>query len=754
MLPSCQPDIAIVLNDVMAINHLSKIWTGSTILKAAGARRRHLLRLFAGGLSAHAVTSAHDALKAVKGGTSQPLPRPHCALIAKTARATDTSMSSSNAKITEAELENDLGPRRVYSTSPSSPSRMPAFASVLAVVAILYFGKEVLLPLAIAVLLTFALAPISSRLRKLGLPRIPAVIITVVLAFLVLVLFGLVVAGHIAEVAQNLPAYQGNIIAKIRSLQESGTDSGIVRRLTSVVESVGRELSNEEDRPVAPGTGSRPREPVLVEIFAPSRPIETLTSLIGPLLGPIASLGLIIVVVIFMLLEREELRDRFIRLVGYGDLHRTTEAIQEAGSRVARYLLMQLVVNCAYGVPLALGLWAVGIPNPALWGMLAIVLRFVPYIGPVIATVLPLFLAFAVDPGWSLVLWVAAIFVVLELTSNNVIEPWLYGSRTGLSPLAIIVAAIFWAWLWGPVGLVLSTPLTVCLAVLGRYVPQFEFLEVVFGSDPVLDPKERLYQRLLAGDPDEATDYAEEFLAEDYLEDYYGKVAIPALLLAEKDRRRGVLTAEQMEQVFGSAITLVSNLGEIAEEEEQEEEDEQKETEAAGRPSTPLKEGNGDESEIPDGRGKTVFCVGGRGPLDDASAAMLAQVLQVQGAEVVTARHSDIPSRRAMSLIPEQSNAIVVCFLNEDSARHASILIRRFKRIYPAIRVGAVLWVENQEERQPPTLREADFVATTLTLAAREALADTPASLVTPARKIRTRRSSTKTGITAPQSGI
>ncbi|WP_245309835.1 AI-2E family transporter [Rhizobium sp. R339] len=635
---------------------------------------------------------------------------------------------------------------------------MPAFASVLAVIAILYFGKEVLLPLAIAVLLTFALAPISSRLRKLGLPRIPAVIITVVIAFLVLVLFGLVVAGHVAEVAQNLPAYQGNIIAKIRSLQESGTDSGIVRRLTSVIESVGRELSNAEERPVASGSGSRPREPVLVEIFAPSRPIETLTSLIGPLLGPIASLGLIIVVVIFMLLEREELRDRFIRLVGYGDLHRTTEAIQEAGSRVARYLLMQLVVNCAYGVPLALGLWAVGIPNPALWGMLAIVLRFVPYIGPVIATVLPLFLAFAVDPGWSLVLWVAAIFVVLELTSNNVIEPWLYGSRTGLSPLAIIVAAIFWAWLWGPVGLVLSTPLTVCLAVLGRYVPQFEFLEVVFGSDPVLDPKERLYQRLLAGDPDEATDYAEEFLEQDYLEDYYGEVAIPALLLAEKDRRRGVLTAEQMEQVFGTAITLVSNLAEIAQEEGQEEEEEEKEEEqkegVSGPPSTHPKEGNEDESELPDGRGKTVFCIGGRGPLDDASAAMLAQVLQVQGAEVVAARHSDIPNRRAMSLVPKQSNAIVVCFLNEDSARHARILIRRFKRIYPAIRVGAVLWVENQEEEQLPTLGEADFVATSLTSAAREALADAPASLVTPARKIRTRRFSTKTSITAARSEL
>ncbi|MGK6317219.1 AI-2E family transporter [Neorhizobium sp. DT-125] len=616
---------------------------------------------------------------------------------------------------------------------------MPAFATVLAVVAILYFAKEVLLPLAIAVLLTFALAPISSRLRKFGLPRIVAVVTTVVLAFLVLILFGLVVAGQIAEVAQNLPAYQDNIIGKIRSLQESGTDNGIVQRLTSVVESVGREINNAGQNQAAPGAVPS-REPMLVEIFAPSRPIETLTNLISPLLGPIASLGLIVVVVIFMLLEREELRDRFIRLVGYGDLHRTTEALQEAGSRVAVYLLMQLVVNCAYGIPLALGLWAVGIPNAVLWGMLAIVLRFVPYIGPVIATVLPLFLAFAVDPGWSLVLWVAAIFLVLELTSNNIVEPWLYGSRTGLSPLAIIVAAIFWAWLWGPVGLILSTPLTVCLAVLGRYVPQFEFLEVLFGSEPVLDPKERLYQRLLAGDPDEATDQAEEMLEEDYLEDYYGKVAIPALLLAEQDRRRGVLTAEQMEHVYETATTLVSNLEDIAQEEEQEEDDG---SEATGEISkAPSEEENSrDEEDLPDGTGRTIVCLGGRGPLDDASAAMLAQVLQVQGAEVVAARHSDVANRRSRDLIPKEANAIVVCFLNEDSAKHAGILVRRFKRMYPTSRVGAVLWPDSEEERPLPALTEADFTAFTLTDAAREALSgEAPSSLARPRKiQIRTR---------------
>ncbi|MBA4784887.1 MAG: AI-2E family transporter [Rhizobiales bacterium] len=661
-------------------------------------------------------------------------------------------MGVEDDRATEAELQDVTGgPRPPYSVSPSSPSHMPAFASVLAIIAILYFAKDVLLPLAIAVLLTFALAPISSRLRKLGLPRILAVVTTVVLAFAVLILFGLVVASQVAEVAQNLPAYQGNIIGKIRSLQESGADSGIMRRLTLVVESVGRELDSVDQAPAPASSAASEREPLLVEIFAPSRPIDTLTSLIGPLLGPIASLGLIIVVVVFMLLEREELRDRFIRLVGYGDLHRTTEALQEAGSRVARYLLMQLVVNCAYGVPLALGLWIVGIPNAVLWGMLAIVLRFVPYIGPVIATVLPLFLAFAVDPGWSLVLWVGAIFLVLELTSNNIVEPWLYGSRTGLSPLAIIVAAIFWAWLWGPVGLILSTPLTVCLAVLGRYVPQFKFLEVLFGSEPVLDPKERLYQRLLAGDPDEATDHAEEILEKDYLEDYYGTVAIPALLLAEQDRRRGVLKPEQMERVFGTAMTLVSNLEEIAQEEEHEDGHE------AGKATeeTPLAPATGaaaGDAELPDGTGKTILCVGGRGPLDDASAAMLAQVLQVQGADVVAARHSDVADRRGKDIVPQGVDGIIICFLNEDSGKYARILVRRFKRRHPGVRVGAVLWSEPQDERPKQLLEGGDFVATTLTEAVHEVLSDAPPLPATIPRKIqiRTRRPAAKAAPATP----
>ncbi|ASY59825.1 AI-2E family transporter [Sinorhizobium sp. CCBAU 05631] len=605
------------------------------------------------------------------------------------------------------------------SSAIAQPSRLPTLAATAATVAVLYFASEVFLPLAIAILLTFALAPVVSRLRRAGLPRSVAVIVTVATAFLFLSAFSVILAVQVSEVAQNLPTYQYNIIEKIRVLKEAGSESQIFDRISRVVERISTEISRPRpETPVSPAPEPG-QKPLLVEIFSPERPIETLRNIINPLLGPLATTGLVIVVVIFMLFEREDLRDRFIRLVGYGDLHRTTEALQDAAARVGQYLLMQLVVNITYGIPLAVGLWLLGIPNAILWGMLAIVLRFVPYIGPVIAAVLPLFLAFAAAQGWSLLFWTAALFIVLELLSNNVVEPWLYGSRTGLSPLAIIVAAIFWAWLWGPVGLVLSTPLTVCLVVLGRHVPQFEFLEILLGNEPVLDPKERLYQRLLAGDPDEATDNAEEMLEEKYLVEFYDTVAIPALLLAEHDRTRGALSEPQVAQIAQSARTLVANLEEIAaEEEEEDEEDEAGENNGEG-------DDQSDDYDLPLGDGKSVLCIGGRGELDDVTAAMLAQVIRVQGADVAAASHDDLKPGTIRALPFPGRNAILVTFLDQDSLRHAKFIVRRLKRLTPIARIGIVLWREDGtpiaelvEELQ------ADFVVSVISDAVREALSE------------------------------
>lgn len=644
------------------------------------------------------------------------------------------AVGSKGASVADTGLNNSESGARL-SLQPGVRTALPTFAATAATVAILYFARDVFLPLAIAVLLTFALAPIVSWLRRLGVPKLPAVITCVIAAFAVVSMFSFVVATQVAQVAENVPTYQANIVEKIRSLKESGSGNGIIERLGRVVERIGQEI----DRPESPAANTSPepaparQQPLLVEVFNPEKPIELLKNLIAPLIGPLATAGLVVVVVIFMLLEREDLRDRFIRLVGYGDLNRTTEALQDAGNRVGRYLLMQLVVNVTYGVPIAIGLWALGIPNALLWGLLSIVLRFVPYIGPAIAMILPLFLALAVSPGWSLVLWAAALFLVMELIINNVVEPWLYGSRTGLSPLAIIVSAIFWTWLWGPVGLVLSTPLTVCLVVLGKHVPQFEFLEVLFGNEPVLDPKERLYQRLLSGDSDEPTDQAEEMLETIYLADFYSRVAIPALLLGERDRARGVMNDEQRLRVAGSARMLVSNLDEIAREEAEEEDDDER-TDDEG--------GNGD-IDLPDGTGRSVLCIGGRGELDDAAAAMLAQVLSVQGTDTATASHADAEPSRIRNLPLEGRDTAVVGFLNADSLNHGRFLVRRLKRAKPSLRVGVVLWSDqlpNRDANELASELNADFIAFDLAGAAGGALADTPAVPLKAAKRMVRRR--------------
>ncbi|MET0170942.1 MAG: AI-2E family transporter, partial [Agrobacterium vaccinii] len=435
------------------------------------------------------------------------------------------------------------------------------------------------------------------------------------------------------------------------------------------------------------------------------------------------------VLVVFMLLEREDLRDRFIRLVGLSDLHRTTAALQDAGKRVGKYLLMQLVVNALYALPITIGLWILGIPNAILWGLLTLVLRFVPYIGPVIGMILPLFLALAIAPGWSLVAWVAALFLTTELISNNVIEPWLYGSHTGLSPLAIIVSAIFWSWLWGPIGLMLSTPLTVCLVVLGRHVPQFGFLDILLGNEPVLELHEKLYQRLLAGDPNEATDNAEEYLKDEYLVDYYDKVGLPALLLGEMDRQRGVMSDTQITLFSNSSLTLVDNLSDVADEEENEDEPEDNEAGAAVF----------DETDLPDGQGHSVLCIGGRGAIDDAASAMLSQIIEVQGADVTSASYADLTGRSSSKLALESIDTVVVAFLNGNSKSHARQTVRRLKRAKPTLRVGILVPAANGQNYAQIDAEEigADYVAISLAQAARLALTRTaPTELVVAPRKI------------------
>lgn len=618
-----------------------------------------------------------------------------------------------------------------YPKTDGASANMLSGKTVLILIGVAFLlrvGEDIFIPLALALLLSFTLAPIVSFLRKRSVPKILAVILAVVSAFTAIAIFSFIVATQVANLAANIPTYQRNIVSKVQTLAQAGSGNSVLDHLSKVVEKVGAEIqvraveSQDAAEPVAP-----PREPMPVEIIARSNPLQTLGNLILPLISPFATAGLVIVLVVFMLLEREDLRDRFIRLVGLSDLHRTTAALQDAGKRVGKYLLMQLVVNTLYALPITIGLWVLGIPNAILWGLLTLVLRFVPYIGPVIGMILPLFLALAIAPGWSLVAWVAALFVTIEIISNNVVEPWLYGSHTGLSPLAIIVSAIFWSWLWGPIGLMLSTPLTVCLVVLGRYVPQFGFLDVLLGNEPVLELHEKLYQRLLAGDPNEATDNAEEYLKEEYLVDYYDKVGLPALMLGEMDRQRGVMSDTQIALFSASSLTLVDNLSDIADEEENEADE--AETSVA----------IDDPSELPDGSGQTIVCLGGRGAIDDAAAAMLSQILEIQGAEVSSASHARFAGPGSQGFAIDGVDTVVVSFLNGNSKSHARQIIRRLKRARPTLRVGILMPTADGQNFAQIDAAEisADFIATSMGEAAKLALTKSkPRELTVVARKI------------------
>lgn len=610
--------------------------------------------------------------------------------------------------------------RRVEVLPGQGGAGIQNLAIFVVVIAALYFGREIFVPLALAVLLSFALAPLVSWLRRVKVPRTPAVFIVVLFAFACIFAFGAIVAGQVSQLAGNLPRYQSNITEKISDLR-SNAGGGFVERASEVLEELGEQIGKPtEGKPRAdelPSAANNEREPepIPVQVQPPELdPLQLLQSIIGPMVTPIATGGIVIVFVIFMLLQREDLRDRFIRLAGSSDLQRTTQALSEAGKRVAKYLLMQLVVNATYGIPIGVGLWLIGVPNPLLWGMLAMVLRFVPYIGPVIAAVFPLALAIAVDSGWTMFFWTAALFVALELISNNFVEPWLYGSSTGLSPVAIIAAAIFWTWLWGPVGLLLSTPLTVCLVVLGRHVPQFSFLDVLLGSEPVLTGEESLYQRLLAGDPEEATERAEEFLEDNSLLTFYEEVAIPALALVEHDRARGVLDEERRAVVAAGALTLVDNLSDHEDEipPEAHAEDKSDEEEVTSLRAAVLQ-----PAELAlEWNGKPVLCAGGRGNLDDVAAEIHAQLLERAGIGARTAPFEALASKTYGSLELDGVRLVCISFMNAGSLAHARFLVRRLRR-----RTNAPIMVcfwsmaqEDEAERDLVKTTRADLSSTSL----------------------------------------
>ena len=319
-----------------------------------------------------------------------------------------------------------------------------------------------------------------------------------------------------------------------------------VGRLSQLADRIGSKKETAtptppEAFPVSPAPSGSPQVASPPAAQPAGTPFDLARRYLSPVLSPLATLGIVFIVAVFALLQREDLRDRLIRLVGSDDLHRTTVAIDDGGRRLSRYFLTQLSINTMFGIIIGVGLLVIGVPKPVLWGILSALLRFVPYVGSLISAVLPMALAAAVEPGWSMVLWTAALYVVVEGVTGQAVEPMVYGHSTGLSPFSVVVAAIFWSWLWGPIGLILSTPLTLCLVVMGRHVERLEFLDVMLGDRPALTPVESFYQRILAGDADEAQDHAELILKDRSLSTYYDEVALKGLQLAANDAQRGVL---------------------------------------------------------------------------------------------------------------------------------------------------------------------------------------------------------------------
>jgi predicted PurR-regulated permease PerM len=424
------------------------------------------------------------------------------------------------------------------------------FIGCVLVGVVLYLAQAIVVPVALAVLLSFLLTPVVTACqRRIG--RVPAVLTVVVAAVSLLGAGGFVVTQQLAGVAQELPAYRQNIRQKIRDIRGAGT-GGSVEVLQQTVEDIESELQKDEPAAAAP-------RPVIVRPEQVSG-LWSFPAVVGPLVGPLTTAGLVVALVIFMLLERDELRSRLIRLFGYGRLAVTTKAFDEAGRRVSRYLLVQSLVNLLYAIGVAVGLYVLGVPYAILWAALAGMLRFIPYVGPIVGFVAPVAVALAVFEGWMRPLLVVGLFLALELFTNLVLETVLYAGAIGVSQVALLIAVAFWSWLWGPLGLLLATPLTVCLAVLGKYVPGLEFVSTLISDEPVLTPDLAYYQRLLAGDHADAADLIERHVAHEDPDAVFDAVMLPALSYAERDRIEGRLEPDEELAVVEATGELLNDM--------------------------------------------------------------------------------------------------------------------------------------------------------------------------------------------------
>jgi predicted PurR-regulated permease PerM len=557
------------------------------------------------------------------------------------------------------------------------------------VIAALYFGRDLLIPLALAALLTFLLSPLVTRLER-WLGRIVAVLLVVALIFSALGGAGYILTRQLVDLATKLPEYKGNIVEKLHAFRTP--KGGTFTKLSQTVDELKQELpgGSAPDTPVITKEPGKPETaiasppnplpntvPVKVVETSRGNPFELVQTIITPLLGPLGVAALVLVLVVCMLFQREDLRNRLIRLVGQGRIGATTRALDDASDRVSRYLRMQLLVNITYGVCIGIGLYFIGVPNAALWGALSIVLRFIPYIGPWVATVLPTLLALAISPGWTMPLLTVALFGGIELILNNVLEPLLYGKHTGVSSIALIVAAVFWTWLWGPLGLVLATPLTVCLVVMGRHIPRLSFLGVLLSDEEPLTPAQDCYHRLLTAGEQDETELVDDYLKENSLVALYDSVLVPVISSAETDARDGRLDPEQLADVRESLRVILDDLAMRPAASDQIKEEQ---IEIAHRPNT-----------APDPACR-VYCIPARAERDEFAGAMLTQLLREQSFEVHNAA-ATIPAAELLErLATDRSDVACISVVAPSTVIHARFLCTKLRARFPTLKIIVGLW--------------------------------------------------------------
>jgi len=613
-------------------------------------------------------------------------------------------------------------------------SRFIVLASVFLVVAGLYFGREVFIPLALAILLSFLLTPPVRWLERLSVPRVVATIVVFAIAVGVIGAIGYIVWKQFVVIVNELPRYEGELKNKFHAL---GSHGGIFRRLARELSNVGASSSAPQNLPGAvpegaPGTlpgGATPARPIPVTIVEQNTTAQLLRRYATTILDPLATAGLVLVFVIFMLYNREDLRDRLIRLVGHGRVNVTTQAVDEAATRISRYLSALAIVNSCYALITAAVLWVIGhylgggqgLPKVLVLGILVGLFRFVPYVGVWIGASFPLLLSFALFPGYSAFFATLGLFIVLEIVISQFIEPVWYGASTGMSALAVLVAAVFWTWLWGPIGLLLSTPLTVCLVVIGKHVPQLQFLDIMLGDEPVLPPHIRLHQRLIASDEEEAGELVHQLLEEKSLEQAYDEVLLPALALAQRDHHSGRLDEHRYEFVRQNVRDLVEELAEAERARRARQGAAATEQQAKDRPAEPPPPEP--RPRLPRDCIVNVVCLPARDDADEIVASMLAHLLELRGYCAMTASVNSLASEMADMIDKQRTDVVGVSALPPAAVAHARYLCMRIHARFPEINLIVGLWTakgDPAKARRRIACAETVAVVTTLAQAQHE----------------------------------